>query len=130
MYFGELSPAYSIVGAPEGTPPVELDFPDDASPTGQATNTYTGTGGVPMGSLFGRLLFATKFQDTNILLSDLVNAESRILWDRDPLTRVEKVAPWLTLDQDPYPVVADGRIKWIVDGYTLSNEYPYSSRVS
>ncbi len=50
VYFGELSPAYSIVGAPEGTPPVELDFPDDASPTGQATNTYTGTGGVPMGS--------------------------------------------------------------------------------
>ena len=130
VYFGELSPAYSIVGAPEGTAPVELDFPDDASPTGQKTNTYTGTGGVPMGSLFGKLLFATKFQDTNILLSDLVNPDSRILWDRDPLTRVEKVAPWLTLDQDPYPVVADGGIKWVVDGYTLSNEYPYSSRVS
>ena len=130
VYFGELSPAYSIVGAPEGSPPVELDYPDDASPTGQKTNTYTGTGGVPMGSLFGKLLFATKFQDTNILLSDLVNPDSRILWDRDPLTRVEKVAPWLTLDQDPYPVVADGRIKWVVDGYTLSNEYPYSSRVS
>lgn len=130
VYFGELSPAYSIVGAPEGTPPVELDFPDDSSPTGQATNTYTGTGGVPMGSPLGRLLFATKFQDTNILLSDLVNPESRILWDRDPLTRVEKVAPWLTLDQDPYPIAAEGRIKWVVDGYTLSNEYPYSSRVS
>jgi uncharacterized membrane protein (UPF0182 family) len=130
VYFGELSPAYSIVGAPEGTPPVELDFPDDASPTGQKTNTYTGTGGVPMGTLFGKLIFATKFQDSNILLSDLVNSESRILWDRDPLTRVEKVAPWLTLDQDPYPVVADGGIKWVVDGYTLSNEYPYSSRVS
>ena len=52
------------------------------------------------------------------------------MWDRSPLVRVEKVAPWLTLDQDPYPVVADGRIQWIVDGYTLSNEYPYSSRVS
>jgi uncharacterized protein len=130
VYFGELSPSYSIVGAPEGSPPVELDYPDDASPTGQTTNTYTGTGGVPMGNMFGRLLFATKFQDANILLSDLVNSDSRILWDRDPLTRVEKVAPWLTLDQDPYPVVADGRIKWVVDGYTLSNEYPYSSRVS
>lgn len=130
VYFGELSPPYSIVGAPKGSPPRELDYPDDASPTGQATNTYTGTGGVPMGSAFGRLLFATKFQDVNILLSDLVNPESRILWDRNPLTRVEKVAPWLTLDQDPYPIVADGRIKWIVDGYTLSNDYPYSSRVS
>ena len=130
VYFGELSPPYSIVGAPEGTPPVELDYPDDQSPTGQKTNTYDGTGGVPMGSLFGKLLFATKFQDANILLSDLVNEDSRMLWDRDPLTRVEKVAPWLTLDQDPYPVVAEGGIKWVVDGYTLSNEYPYSSRVS
>jgi uncharacterized membrane protein (UPF0182 family) len=130
VYFGELSPAYSIVGAPSGSNPVELDYPDDASPTGQKTNTYDGKGGVAMGSLFGRLVFATKFQDANILLSDLVNPDSRIMWDRDPLTRVEKVAPWLTLDQDPYPVVADGRIKWIVDGYTLSNEYPYSSRVS
>jgi uncharacterized membrane protein (UPF0182 family) len=130
IYFGEMSPMYSIVGAPAGSPPVELDYPDDASPTGQKTNTYQGSGGVPMGSLFGRLLFATKFQDANILLSDLVNADSRILWDRDPVSRVEMVAPWLTLDQDPYPIVADGRIKWVVDGYTMSNEYPYSSRVS
>ncbi len=130
VYFGEASPQYSIVGAPSGTPSVELDYPDDASPTGQATNTYQGTGGVSMGSLFGRALFATKFQDVNIVLSDLVNPDSRIMWDRDPLTRVEKVAPWLTLDQDPYAVVAEGRIKWIVDGYTLSNDYPYSSRVS
>ena len=130
IYFGEFSPPYSIVGAPEGTPPVELDYPDDASPSGQTNTTYQGDGGVAMGTLFGRLLFATKFQDTNILLSDLVNSESQIMWDRDPLTRVGKVAPWLTLDQDPYPVVIDGRIKWIVDGYTLSNDYPYSSRVS
>ncbi len=113
VYFGELSPQYSIVGAPEGTPSVELDYPDDASPTGQATNTYSGAGGVPMGSFFGKMLFATKFQDSNILLSDLVNEESQIMWDRTPLTRVEKVAPWLTLDQDPYPVVADGRIQWV-----------------
>jgi uncharacterized membrane protein (UPF0182 family) len=130
VYFGELSPTYSIVGGPKGSQPIELDYPDDASPTGQKTNTYQGDGGVPMGSFFGRMLFATKFQDSNILLSDLINPDSRILWDRDPLTRVEKVAPWLTLDQDPYPIVADGRIKWIVDGYTTSNAYPYSSRVS
>jgi uncharacterized membrane protein (UPF0182 family) len=130
VYFGELSPPYSIVGAPEGSPPVELDYPDDTSPTGQKNYTYTGTGGVSMGSLFGRLLFATKFQDTNILLSDLVNPESRIMWDRTPLTRVTKAAPWLMVDQDPYAVVVDGRIKWIVDAYTTSNDYPYSSRVS
>lgn len=130
VYFGELSPTYSIVGAPKGSQAIELDYPDDASPTGQKTNTYQGTGGVPMGSFLGRMIFATKFQDSNLLLSDLVNQDSRILWDRDPLTRVEKVAPWLTLDQDPYPIVADGRIKWMVDGYTTSNAYPYSSRVS
>ncbi|MGA1090991.1 MAG: UPF0182 family protein [Candidatus Nanopelagicales bacterium] len=130
IYFGELSPTFSIVGGPEGTPPVELDYPDDASPTGQVNNTYSGDGGVPVGSLFNRLLFATKFQDTNILLTDLINPESRIMWDRDPLTRVEKIAPWLTLDQDPYPAVIDGRIVWLVDGYTTSNAYPYSSRVS
>ena len=130
IYFGEFSPPYSIVGAPEGAPPIELDYPDDQSPSGQRNTTYEGDGGVPMGSLFGRLLFATKFQDSNILLSDLVNAESQIMWDRDPLTRVSKVAPWLTLDQDPYPVVIDGRIKWIVDGYTLTNNYPYASQIS
>jgi uncharacterized membrane protein (UPF0182 family) len=130
VYFGELSPFYSIVGAPKGSTPVELDYPDDASPTGQKTNTYDGSGGVAMGSLFNRLVFATKFQDSNILLSDLVNSESRILWDRNPALRVEKVAPFLTVDQDPYPVVVDGRIKWIIDAYTTSNDYPYSSRVS
>lgn len=130
VYFGELSPSYSIVGAPKGSEPIELDYPDDASPSGQKTNTYDGDGGVPMGSLFGRAVFATKFQDANILLSDLVNPESRIMWDRDPITRVSKAAPWLTLDQDPYPVAIDGRIKWIVDAYTTSNDYPYSSRVS
>ena len=130
IYFGELSPTFSIVGAPEGSPPVELDYPDDASPTGQVNNTYTGKGGVAVGSLFHRLLFATKFQDTNILLTDLINEESRILWDREPLARVEKIAPWLTLDQDPYPAVVDGRIIWLVDGYTTSNDYPYSSRIS
>lgn len=130
VYFGENSPTYSIVGAPEGRAPVELDYPDDASPTGQKNYTYEGTGGVAMGSFFNRLLFATKFQDSNIILSDLVNSESRILYDRDPLTRISKVAPWLTLDQDPYPIVADGEIKWVVDGYTTSNNYPYSSRVS
>ncbi len=130
IYFGELSPEFSIVGAPEGSPPVELDYPDDASPTGQVNNTYTGTGGSAIGSLFQRIVFATKFQDTNILLTDLINPESRILWDRDPLTRVQKIAPWLTLDQDPYPAVVDGRIVWLVDGFTTSNEYPYASRVS
>ena len=118
------------MGAPEGSEPRELDFPDDTSPTGQRNNTYTGKGGVGVGNIFHKLLFAARFQDPNIVLSSLVNSESRILFDREPVTRVAKVAPWLTLDGDPYPVVVDGRVKWIVDGYTTTSAYPYSSRTT
>ncbi len=84
----------------------------------------------PVGSLFNKLVFATRFQDSNILLSDRVNPESRILWDRDPRERIAKVAPWLSLDGDPYPVVVNGRIVWIMDGYTTSNQYPNAARTS
>ena len=130
IYFGEQSPDYSIVGGPEGSEPRELDFPDDTSPTGQRNNTYTGQGGVGVGNLFHKLLFAARFQDPNIILSSLVNSESKILFDREPVTRVAKVAPWLTVDGDPYPVVVDGRVKWIVDAYTTTSSYPYSSRTT
>jgi len=130
IYFGADSPDYSIVGAPEGAEPRELDFPDDQSASGQKNNTYTGSGGVPVGNVFNKLLFAARMQDPNIVLSSLVNSESRILFDREPLTRVAKVAPWLTTDGDPYPVVVGGRVKWIIDGYTTTNAYPYSSRTT
>ncbi len=130
VYFGEDSPEYSIVGGGPGATPRELDYPDDAEANGQKNNTYDGKGGVPVGSPFNRLLFATKYQEPNILLSGLINPDSKILWDRDPLTEVGKAAPWLKLDADPYPVVVDGRMKWIVDAYTTSNDYPYSSRVA
>ncbi len=130
IYFGERSPAYSIVGAPEGAEPRELDYPDELSPTGQQNNTYSGKGGVPIGGLFNKLMYAISFGEINIMLSDYVNSESRVLYVRDPRERVENVAPWLTLDGDPYPVVADGRIQWIVDGYTTSSLFPYSQRVS
>ncbi|MFP5333865.1 MAG: UPF0182 family protein [Actinomycetes bacterium] len=127
VYFGERSPDFSIVGAPEGAAPRELDFPDDEAPNGQRNNTYTGDGGPRMGDPFNRLMYAIKFRDQNILLSDAVNPESQILYDRHPRERVEKVAPFLTLDGNTYPAVVDGRVKWIVDGYTTSNQYPYSS---
>ncbi len=128
IYFGQESPTYSIVGAPKGTPPRELDFPDDSAASGQRNNTYDGDGGVPVGSTWHRLLYAMKYQEANILLSGRVNGDSKILYTRDPKSRVEKVAPWLTLDGNPYPVVVDGTIKWVVDGYTTSNGYPYSTR--
>lgn len=130
VYFGEQSPSYSIVGSTDATQNRELDYPDDKSENGQTNNTYDGKGGVSVGNIFQRLMFAIRYQEPNIILSNQLNAESKILYDRDPATRVKKVAPWLTLDSDPYPVVVDGRITWVIDGYTTSNAYPYSKRLS
>ncbi len=129
VYFGEQSPTYSIVGAPKGTTPIELDYPD-ANGSGQETNTFTGDGGPKVGSLLNRLVYSLKFQSDQILLSNAVNADSQILYDRNPKLRVQKVAPYLTIDHDPYPSVVDGRLVWIVDGYTTSDSYPYSSTQS
>ncbi|MGI9194809.1 MAG: UPF0182 family membrane protein [Candidatus Nanopelagicus sp.] len=130
VYFGENVPDYSIIGGPTASNPVELDYPDDNSPNGQKNYTYTGKGGVPMGSLFTRLLFAIKYQEQRIVLSNLINSESKILFNRNPRERVAKVAPWLTLDGDPYPAIIDGKILWIIDGYTTSAGYPNSRVVN
>jgi len=126
VYFGENVPDYSIIGGPKTDTPVEFDYPDDASANGQKNYTYTGKGGVPMGGLFKKLLFAIQYQEQRIVLSSLINSESKILYNRSPRDRVAKVAPWLTLDGDPYPVIVDGKIQWIIDGYTTSSGYPYS----
>ena len=128
VYFGELQGLnpneYSIVGAPDGAAPIELDTP------GGPNYTYTGKGGVSIGSLWHKLLYAAKFADINILLSDRVNEASKIIYDRTPRERVEKAAPWLTVDGDAYPAVVQGRIVWVVDGYTTSNSYPNSERIN
>ena len=130
IYFGENVPDYSIIGGAKTSKPTELDYPDDKSANGQKNFTYTGKGGVPMGSLFTRLLFAIKYQEQRIVLSNLINSDSKILFNRNPSERVAKVAPWLTLDGNVYPAVVDGRILWIVDGYTTSNGYPYSKKTN
>ncbi|MEP9383810.1 UPF0182 family protein [Nocardioides sp. KR10-350] len=126
VYFGEDSPDYSIVGRPKGAKAVELD----GSGAGQSTTTYAGDGGVPIGSSFRRLMYAIQFGSANFLLSERVNSDSQILYNRTPQDRVEKIAPWLTLDDDAYPVVVDGRILWVVDGYTTTDRYPQSARDS
>ncbi len=134
IYFGEQSPTYSIVGGPEGAKPIEVDIPrggssgDDKANATQ--NTYDGKGGVPIGGIFNKALYAFKFAEPKIVLSSRVNSESKILYDREPRDRVEKVAPWLTVDGDSYPAVVDGRVVWIVDGYTTSNSYPNSEHRS
>jgi hypothetical protein len=130
VYFGENVPDYSIIGGPKTDTPVEFDYPDDASANGQKNYTYTGKGGVPMGGLLKKLLFAIQYQEQRIVLSNLINSESKILYNRSPRERVAKVAPWLTLDGDPYPAIVDGKIQWIIDGYTTSAGYPYSQITS
>ncbi len=129
IYFGEQSPSYSIVGAPARTTPFEFDYPD-ASQNGNTTTTYAGKGGVALSSFARRAAYALTFQEQNILLSNRINDSSRILYDRNPRDRVEKAAPWLTLDGDPYPAVVDGRVKWILDGYTTTDGYPNAQKTT
>lgn len=113
---------YAIVGT-AGNGDVEYD-------TDNSNYTYTGKGGVDVANWINRAAFAIKYQEMNLILSDRVGDESKIIFDRDPRERVEKVAPWLTTDSKTYPAVVDGRIKWIVDGYTTLSSLPYSSRTS
>jgi len=126
IYFGESVPDYSIIGGAKSSTPTELDYPDDTSANGQKNYTYTGSGGVPMGSVFSRLLFAIKYKEQRIVLSNLINKDSKILFNRNPMERVQKVAPWLTLDGNEYPSVVNGHVVWIIDGYTTSAGYPYA----
>lgn len=130
VYFGEYSPPYSIVGGPEGGEDIEFDHPTGAEGAGETKTTFTGDGGPSVGSVFNRMIYALKFQSEQIIFSDAINEDSQILYDRDPALRVQKVAPYLELDSDPYPTVVDGRVQWVIDGYTLSANYPYSSVVS
>ena len=118
------------MGAPPGAPPIELDTPGGGEGGNPKTYTYTGKGGVEIGNLWNRLLYAVKFADVNILLSDRVHPQSKIIYDRTPRQLVQGAAPWLKVDGDAYPAVVDGRIVWIVDGYTTSNSYPNSERVN
>jgi uncharacterized protein len=128
VYFGEKSPDYSVVGQPDATDTnVELDLGREGS---TSTTTYAGKGGVPVGSTFRQLLYTIKFGSTNFLLSGRVNASSEVIYNRDPAERVQKVAPWLTLDDDAYPTIVDGRILWVIDGYTTTDRFPGSERES
>ena len=123
IYFGEKSPPYSIVGGKQQT---ELDRPDERAENGQVNTTYAGKGGVALSGPLRRLLYAAKFREKNILLSGRISSDSKILYIRDPRKRVAKVAPWLKLDGDPYPAIVDGRILWLVDGFTTTSRFPYS----
>lgn len=127
IYFGPVIASsdadYAIVGGEAGTAPREYD-------TDSQKYTYTGSGGVGIGNWFNRLAFAGKYTERNILFSGAIGSDSKIIYNRDPAERVNKVAPWLTTDGTVYPAVVDGRLQWIVDAYTTLDNYPYAQRSS
>ncbi|MGB5755313.1 MAG: UPF0182 family protein, partial [Acidimicrobiales bacterium] len=124
IYFGENLGGYAIVGAAREE--VDYQTRDNES----VSYSYTGDGGVPMGSLLRRTAFALRFREVDPLISRSVTDESRVIYNRDVNARVREVAPFLRFDRNPYPVVANGGIFWIVDGYTTTDDYPYSQSVS
>ena len=122
IYFGELTKDYVIVD----TNTDEFDYPIGDS---NAYNRYEGEGGIKLSNFFTKVAFSIKFGTLKMLLSSDITKDSKVLYDRAIQTRVQKIAPFLTYDEDPYIVTADGRLVWIYDAYTTTNLYPYSHPV-
>ena len=123
IYYGELTREYVFVG----TKQKEFDFP-----AGDANNytTYTGRGGVPIGSFIRRVLYAFQLGSLKIFLSDDIRGNARILYRRTVMDRATTAMPFLDFDRDPYLIITDaGQLKWILDAYTESDSYPYSQRI-
>lgn len=123
IYFGEETSDYVIV---KGSTP-EFDYPNGADNVYAA---YEGSGGVPVGGLARRALFAWYFEDLNLLVSGYIAGESRIMFRRAIQERARTIAPFLRLDHDPYMVIAGGRLYWIQDAYTTSANFPYAQPTS
>jgi uncharacterized protein len=124
VYYGEDEDVSFVV---VDTAADELDYqgtPEDDQE--QVTQNYEGQGGIPIGGLLQRALFAWRYRDVNLLISSLVEDDSRIMIYRDIHERVPKTAPFLQFDADPYAAIVDDRLVWIWDAYTTTNEYPYS----
>jgi uncharacterized protein len=121
IYYGEMT--YGMVAVKTGTQ--EFDYPSGDE---NKQTTYAGEGGVEIGSLFNRIAFTVKFMDINILLSNYIRRESRLMFHRQIVERTRKVAPFLHFDSDPYLVVYEGRLVWLLDAYTTTDMYPYSTR--
>jgi uncharacterized membrane protein (UPF0182 family) len=120
IYFGELTESYVVARTNEP----EFHYP---SGDGNVTTQFSADTGVAM-NFWARLLFAVRFADINLLLNQDITADSQLLWRRNIVERVTTVAPFLRFDQDPYIVVDDtGKLYWIIDAYTVSNRFPYST---
>jgi uncharacterized membrane protein (UPF0182 family) len=119
LYFSPSLDGYAVVGTDE----VEQSC-------GEGENEpYSGDKGVRMSSFPRRAAFALAFLDYNVLGSGSINRDSQMLWVRDVRDRVDRLAPFLSFDADPYPVDIDGRAVWVIDGYTTSSQYPYAQRI-
>lgn len=122
IYIGEGLGSYVMTNTERS----EVDFQDA---DGESTfTTYDGDDGVGIGSYLRRAAFALRFGDFNPLISGNIRSDSKILFQRDVTERVKTLAPFLSFDNDPYPVVVDGRIQYIVDAYTTTSRYPYAQR--
>jgi uncharacterized protein len=119
IYFGEKTNDYVIVNAAAE----EFDYPKGEQ---NVSNSYSGKGGVELGSWLRRAIFAWSFRDVNLLISGNLRAESRILFRRSIAERISTIAPFLLLDRDPYVIVSGGRLYWMQDAYTTAETFPYS----
>ena len=124
VYFGETYQEGRPVIVRTGEEPQEVDFP--LADEGTAYNEYAGTAGVTLDSIWKRIAFAFRYRDLNLLISGEIRSDSRVLVERNVGHIVESVAPFLRLDSDPYPVIDNGEILWVLDLYTTSSWYPYS----
>ncbi|HZD65605.1 MAG TPA: UPF0182 family protein, partial [Acidimicrobiales bacterium] len=123
VYFGTGLPGYVVANTAEP----ELDYQNPA--TGQSVEGhYQGTGGVPAGGLVRRAAFAVRFGSINPLVSNLIGPQSRFIFERDVRARAQKLAPFLAYDSRPYPVVANGRLVYVLDAYTTTRHYPYAQQ--
>lgn len=119
IYYGELGTNYSLVR----TKSPEFDYP---GPDGDMYHKYDGSGGIPVGSFVNKLAFSFQFGTIKFFTSSAIDADSRVIILNNIKRRLHKAAPFLSFDSDPYMVVADGRLYWIVDAYTTTSRYPYS----
>ncbi|MGH9050605.1 MAG: UPF0182 family protein [Acidimicrobiia bacterium] len=124
LYFGENLPGYALVDAKQA----EFNFPREGR--ADATTRYDGADGVELSNIVRRAAFALRFGDINPLISGQVTGDTKVLYQRDIVDRVNKLAPFLDFDDDPYPVVVDGRVTWVLDAYTSTDRYPYSESYS
>lgn len=122
IYFGEVTDDYVIVG----TSRPEFDYPEGDE---NAFYEYEHSGGAPVGSFFRRVAWALRLGSSQVLFSEYIDSSSRVLMYRDLESRLARLAPWLVLEDDPYPVLADGKIVWVVDAYTSSSRFPYAQRL-